>query len=94
MYVVTDGRFSGYTSGPCIGYLSPEAAEGGPIALVQTGDIIAIDVAARQLNVQLSESELQQRRQRWTSPLPRITKGYLARYAVSASSASDGAIIR
>jgi dihydroxy-acid dehydratase len=94
VYIVTDGRFSGYTSGPCIGYLSPEAAEGGPIALVQNGDIISIDIAARKLDVRLSETELQQRRKRWTPPLPRITKGYLARYAVSASSASEGAIIK
>ncbi len=93
-YLITDGRFSGYTSGPCIGYLSPEAAEGGPIALVEDGDVIVIDIAARRLDVQLTETEIQQRRQRWTPPPPRITKGYLARYTALASSAAEGAILK
>jgi dihydroxy-acid dehydratase len=93
VYLITDGRYSGYTGGACVGYLSPEAAEGGPIALVQDGDIISVDIEARKLNLKLSEGELKDRRKAWKCPPPRVTKGYLARYSGTASSAADGAII-
>jgi dihydroxy-acid dehydratase len=93
VYLVTDGRYSGYSEGTSIGYLSPEAAEGGPIALVKDGDIIAIDIEARKLDLNVSEEELKERRAAWKPPAPRVTKGYLARYARMATSASEGAII-
>ena len=94
VYLITDGRFSGYTGGACIGYLSPEAAEGGPLALIRDGDIIVIDVEARKLDVKLGEEELQQRAREWQRPPPRVTSGYLARYAERATSAATGAIVR
>jgi len=94
VYLITDGRYSGYTGGACIGYLSPEAADGGPIALIRDGDTIAIDIEARRLDVRLSDEELEKRRQEWSAPPPRVTKGYLARYSTSAASAAEGAIIR
>jgi dihydroxy-acid dehydratase len=94
VYLITDGRFSGYTGGACIGYLSPEAAEGGPLALVEDGDTISVDIEARRLDVKLSEAELKKRREQWKPPPPRVTKGYLARYSAAASSAAEGAIIR
>ncbi|GAB4350523.1 MAG: dihydroxy-acid dehydratase [Candidatus Abyssubacteria bacterium] len=94
VYLITDGRYSGYTGGPCIGYLSPEAADGGPIALVRDGDSIAIDIEARRLDVKVSDSEMKKRRSEWRRPPARVTKGYLARYANLASSAAEGAIIR
>ncbi len=92
--LLTDGRFSGGTSGACIGHVSPEAAEGGPIALLEPGDIIDIDIPARTLNVRLSEEELARRRARWSPPPPRFTKGWLARYVKFATSADVGAILR
>jgi dihydroxy-acid dehydratase len=93
VYLITDGRFSGYSDGPSIGYLSPEAADGGPIALVRDGDVISIDVEARKLDVKLSEQELAERKKQWKAPAPRVTKGYLARYAAMARSAAEGAVI-
>ena len=93
VYLITDGRYSGYTGGACIGYLSPEAADGGPIALIKDGDTISIDIEARKLDVKLSGEELEKRRKEWIAPPPRVTKGYLARYARAASSAAEGAII-
>ncbi len=92
--LITDGRFSGGTKGPCIGHVSPEAAEGGPIALLQDGDVIKIDIPARRLEVELSEEELKKRRESWKPPQPKITKGYLARYAKFVTSASTGAVYR
>jgi dihydroxy-acid dehydratase len=94
VYLITDGRYSGYTGGACIGYLSPEAADGGPIALIEDGDTIVVDIEARKLDVKLSDEELEERRKKWVAPPPRITKGYLARYATAAASAAEGAIIR
>jgi dihydroxy-acid dehydratase len=94
VYLITDGRYSGYTGGACVGYLSPEAAEGGPIALVRDGDIISVDIEARALDLKLSETELEERRKAWKCPAPRVTKGYLSRYCETAGSAADGAIIR
>lgn len=92
--LITDGRFSGGTAGACIGHVSPEAAAGGPIALLEPGDIIEIDIPARTLNVRLSEEVLAERRKRWTPPPPRFTKGYLAKYARMATSADQGAVLR
>jgi dihydroxy-acid dehydratase len=92
--LITDGRFSGGTSGACIGHVSPEAAEGGPIALLEPGDIIEIDIPARKLNVRVSDEELARRRAHWTPPPPRFTKGWLARYVKFATSADTGAVLR
>jgi dihydroxy-acid dehydratase len=92
--LITDGRFSGGTSGACIGHISPEAAAGGPIGLLEPGDIIEIDVPHRTLNVQLSDDELTRRKKLW-KPLPsRCVSGYLAKYAAMATSADTGAILR
>ena len=88
--LITDGRFSGGTRGACIGHISPEAAEGGPIAFVRDGDLIEIDIPARTLFVRVEAGEWERRRQAWTPPAPRITSGWLARYARFASSASQG----
>jgi dihydroxy-acid dehydratase len=78
--LITDGRFSGATRGPCIGHVSPEAAEGGPIAVIENGDVIEIDIPNRVLNVRLSAEELRKRLAAWKPRKPKITKGYLARY--------------
>ena len=91
--LVTDGRFSGSTRGPCIGHISPEAAQGGPIALLQDGDLIEYDIPERRLEVLVSEEELAHRRLAWKPP-KRELKGILARYAKLAESASKGAILR
>jgi dihydroxy-acid dehydratase len=90
--LVTDGRFSGGTRGPCIGHISPEAQEGGPIGLVEEGDIIDIDIPARKLDLKVSEEELEKRRASFV-PLEKPVRGYLARYRRFVSSASKGAII-
>jgi dihydroxy-acid dehydratase len=91
--LVTDGRFSGGTRGLCIGHLSPEAAEGGPIGLLRDGDIIAIDLAARTLDVELSVQELEARALEWESLPPKFTRGWLARYAALVTSANTGAVL-
>ncbi len=91
--LITDGRFSGGTRGACIGHVSPEAAEGGPIALLQDGDIIAIDIPAGRLNVDLSEDELARRRAAWQPRKNGRLTGWLARYAKMATSASKGAVL-
>jgi dihydroxy-acid dehydratase len=91
--LVTDGRFSGGTRGLCIGHVSPEAAEGGPIGLIQEGDIIAIDLAARQLDVEVDEWELERRAGEWQAPAPKFTRGWLARYAALVTSAHTGAVL-
>jgi dihydroxy-acid dehydratase len=92
--LVTDGRFSGGTAGACIGHVSPEAAAGGPIALVQPGDIIDIDIPGHSLNVRLSESELAQRAEQWKPRPPRYTTGCLGKYTALATGADTGAILR
>ncbi len=92
--LVTDGRFSGGTAGASIGHVSPEAAVGGPIALIEDGDMIEIDIPAGVLNVRLSDEELAQRKANWKAPAPRYTRGYLARYARMAQSADTGAILK
>jgi dihydroxy-acid dehydratase len=91
--LVTDGRFSGGTRGLCIGHVSPEAAEGGPIALVRDGDIVRIDLAARTLDVDLSPDELAERRADWQAPAPKYNRGWLARYAGLVTNASRGAVL-
>jgi len=91
--LITDGRFSGGTRGPCIGHVSPEAAEGGPIALVQEGDRIRIDIPARRLDLLVEETDLQKRREAWTPPEPKVTTGWLRRYASMVSSAASGAVL-
>ncbi len=92
--LVTDGRFSGGTRGACIGHVSPEAAEGGPIGLLETGDIIEIDIEKGTLNVALSDEELAQRRANWTMPQKPALNGWLARYATMATSADKGAVLQ
>jgi len=92
--LITDGRFSGGTRGPCIGHVSPEAMEGGPIALVKNGDRISIDITKRKMDVILSDQEMAKRLKTWKKPSPKITRGYLSRYAKLVSSAGDGAIVR
>ncbi len=91
--LITDGRFSGGTRGACIGHVSPEAAEGGPIALIQDGDIIGIDISRRTLDVKLSEDEFARRRALWKQPEPKVRKGWLARYARMVTSGSRGAVL-
>jgi len=92
--LITDGRFSGGTRGACIGHVSPEAAVGGPIGLLKDGDIIEIDIPNNTMNVKLTDEELAERKKAWTAPEPRIKKGYLAKYAVMATSADTGAVLR
>ena len=91
--LLTDGRFSGGTRGLCIGHISPETAEGGPIALVRDGDIVRIDLAARTLDVDLSPDELAQRCAEWRAPMPKYQRGWLARYAALVTNASRGAVL-
>jgi len=91
--LITDGRFSGGTRGPCIGHISPEAAEGGPIALVEEGDVIRIDIPERRLEVLVSSEELAERRKRWQPRPAKVRGGYLARYARLVSSAAKGAVV-
>jgi dihydroxy-acid dehydratase len=90
--LITDGRFSGASRGASIGHVSPEAMAGGPIALVREGDIISIDINGGKLDVKVSDSELDERRKSWKAPEPKITKGYLGRYARLVTSASTGAV--
>ncbi|MBQ2633820.1 MAG: dihydroxy-acid dehydratase [Oscillospiraceae bacterium] len=91
--LITDGRFSGATRGAAIGHVSPEAAAGGNIALVQEGDIIAIDIPNCAVRLRVSDEELARRRESWVCPPPKVTTGYLARYARLVSSADKGAIL-
>jgi len=91
--LITDGRFSGATRGASIGHISPEAARGGPIAVVQDGDIIEIDIPNCRLDVKLTEEEISARLAGWTAPEPPVKKGYLARYARMVTSASTGAVL-
>ncbi|MEE0958041.1 MAG: dihydroxy-acid dehydratase [Ruminococcus sp.] len=91
--LITDGRFSGATRGASIGHVSPEAAVGGPIALVKDGDIIEIDIPANTINVKLSDEELAARKAEWQPREPKITTGYLARYAKLVSSGAQGAVL-
>ncbi len=92
--LVTDGRFSGGTAGACIGHVSPEAAAGGPIGLLEPGDIIEVDIPGHRLDVKLAEEELAARKKRWQPREPRFKSGYLAKYASMATSADTGAVLR
>ena len=92
--LITDGRFSGATRGASIGHVAPEAALGGPIAAVREGDIIDIDIPNNSINVRLTDAELEARLGEWKQPEPRVTKGYLVRYARMVTSAGNGAILR
>ena len=91
--LITDGRFSGATRGAAIGHVSPEAASGGLIGLVEEGDIISINIPEGKLELKVDDATLQKRREAWVCPLPNVTKGYLARYAKLVSSANKGAIV-
>jgi dihydroxy-acid dehydratase len=90
--LITDGRFSGGTHGLMLGHVAPEAALGGPIALVEEGDTIVVDVDAKELNLEVPADELARRRARWAPPPPRYTSGVMAKYAALVSSAADGAV--
>ncbi len=92
--LITDGRFSGASRGASIGHVSPEAAVGGPIALIEEGDIIAIDIPSNTINVKVSDDELEKRKAAWTPKEPRVKTGYLARYASMVTSADKGAILK
>ena len=91
--LITDGRFSGATKGPAIGHISPEAAAGGPIALVQEGDVLSIDIDAGTIELKVSDEELAARRAAWTAPAPKYTTGVLSRYAKLVTSADKGAYL-
>ncbi|MRG29843.1 dihydroxy-acid dehydratase, partial [Laceyella tengchongensis] len=92
--LVTDGRFSGATRGICVGHVSPEAAEGGPIAFIEDGDIVVIDIEQKKLEVRLSPEELEQRRAKWSGFEPKVKTGYLARYSKLVTSASTGGVMK
>jgi dihydroxy-acid dehydratase len=90
--LITDGRFSGATRGASIGHVSPEAMQGGEIAIIEEGDIIEIDIPNGKLNVQLSDEEIADRLEEWEQPEPKVKTGYLSRYAKLVTSASTGAV--
>lgn len=90
--LVTDGRFSGGTHGLCVGHVAPEAVDAGPIALVEDGDRIVLDVPAKRIDVDVPESELARRLQAWKAPEPRYTSGVLAKYAKLVTGAERGAV--
>jgi dihydroxy-acid dehydratase len=92
--LITDGRFSGGTRGPCIGHISPEAAEGGPIALVEDGDKIRLDIPNRRLDLLVDDTQLEKRRSAWRIPGAKIKTGWLARYAKVVTSANTGAVCK
>jgi len=92
--LITDGRFSGGTQGPCIGHISPEAQAGGIIAIVKDGDEISIDIPGRKLELKVSDDEIRSRLAKWKAPAPKENEGYLARYAKVVSSAAEGAVLR
>jgi dihydroxy-acid dehydratase len=92
--VITDGRFSGTNNGCFVGHISPEAAEGGPLAIVENGDKISIDVINDTIHLHVPDNEIEMRLSRWTKPAPKVRKGYLSLYATLASSAAEGAIIK
>ena len=92
--VITDGRFSGTNNGCFVGHISPEAAEGGPIAIVENGDEISIDVINKSIHLHVSDDEIFSRLQNWTPPEPKVKKGYLNIYSRLASSADEGAVIK
>ena len=92
--LITDGRFSGASRGASIGHVSPEAAVGGPIALIEEGDIICVDIPNVSLNVKVSDEEMAARRAKWQPRQPKVTGGYLARYEKMVTSGDKGAVLR
>lgn len=92
--LLTDGRFSGASRGACIGHISPEAMEGGPIALIRDGDVISIDIPNRKLELCVDDEELAARKNAWTQPEPKVKTGYLSRYARMVTSANTGAVVK
>jgi dihydroxy-acid dehydratase len=90
--LITDGRFSGATRGPCIGHVSPEAMSGGPIALVRDGDVVSIDIPNRKLDLKVSAEELRDRLKRWKPPKPKAERGILAVYSRMVEPTSKGAV--
>ena len=92
--LITDGRYSGASRGAAIGHVSPEAAVGGPIALVEEGDVIQIDINANSLNMKVSDEELAARRAKWQPREPKVTTGYLKRYQAMVTSGNTGAILK
>ncbi len=92
--LITDGRFSGGTRGPCVGHISPEAMAGGPIALIEEGDKISINIPERKIDLLISDAEMEKRREAWKAPEPKIKKGYLARYQKLVTSANTGAVLK
>ncbi len=91
--LITDGRFSGASRGASIGHVSPEAAVGGPIALVEEGDMIRIDIPNLKLEVKVSDEEMEARKEKWQPREPEVTTGYLARYASMVTSGNRGAVL-
>ena len=91
--LITDGRFSGATRGAAIGHVSPEAAAGGNIALVEEGDIISIDIANCKITLEVTDEVMAERRAKWVAPAPKVTTGYAARYAKLVTSADKGAVL-
>lgn len=92
--LITDGRFSGGTRGAAIGHISPEAMEGGPIALIKEGDIISIDIPGKRIDLKISDEEMEKRKKEWKKPEPKIKEGVLYRYAQMVSSAAQGAVFK
>ena len=92
--LITDGRFSGGTRGPCIGHISPEAMEGGPIGVVEDGDTIKLDIPNRSLTLQVDNAVLEKRRTAWKAPEPKIKTGWLSRYSKLVTSAYTGAVLK
>ncbi len=90
--LITDGRFSGGSHGFVVGHVTPEASEGGPIAIVETGDKISIDADANTVELHISDEEIAARLAKWQKPAPRYTRGVLAKYAATVASASEGAV--
>ena len=90
--LLTDGRFSGGTTGLCIGHIAPEATDAGPIAFVHDGDLIRVDIAARSIDLLVDEAELEHRRSSWVPLPPRYTRGVLAKYSKLVHSAAEGAV--
>lgn len=91
--LITDGRFSGASRGASIGHVSPEAAVGGPIALIEEGDMISVDIPNYSLNINVSDEELERRKAAWKPREPKVTSGYLARYRELVTSGNRGAIL-
>jgi len=92
--MITDGRYSGATRGPCIGHVCPEAAEGGPIAFVKDSDMIMIDIPNRILDLQVSDDEIEQRKKHWQPVEKKGINGFLKHYSIHVSSAREGAVLR